>query len=794
MPSLADAHDISLKRTAVSVERLIDALCSDALQNLLRSSVRPVHQRYILVLLPWLAATLTPAISRAQSPGNIDIQQYQPPPFYHRYLRVDAPEVLPAWKAHFALDVDYAYKPLVLTDVSPSIQTMRKTTYDLVRHAVGADLAASVGLFGRLELGAALPIVVLQTGEATPGTSGPGLLGISNPRVGVKARLYGSGETGFGLGASVVASIPTGIGGALIRETSVGGEARLFASYGKERWSVAGGGGFRLRGADRLYDVPIGNQVTFGAAAGVRLLPSTHALVELAGAASAGSPFGSAKETPVEALVGLRQEMGQVELTAAAGPGLQAGYGSPVARAVFSIAWSDAPHDADHDGIPDNVDRCPNEPEDKDGFEDNDGCPDPDNDKDGILDRDDKCPNEPEDKDGFEDKDGCPDPDNDKDKIPDVSDKCPDKPETYNGFQDEDGCPDEVPGPSDRDKDGILDDDDECPDEPEDKDGFEDEDGCPDPDNDKDGIPDVDDKCPNEPETINGKDDEDGCPDKGQGEVKIGREELETLRPIFFDTDRARVRHAFYNILGQVASTLKAHPEIGRCAVEGHTDDTGPEEWNQKLSQLRAQSVVEFLVNKGVDRKRLAAIGHGEKVPWASNETPWGRAKNRRVIFHIEGVNVEDEQKQERRKKVREHKAATKARAAESREDDAPTPPSLERARPSGEKPGKEKPAKEPGTTPARGKPAPDAGSASPPSSSNKAPDSKPETQETTPAGRTNLAPPPKAPPSTTRPKMPTEQQTPTTLRELLKLPAGGLDETPAPEEGPRDLPKRRGR
>ena len=77
-----------------------------------------------------------------------------------------------------------------------------------------------------------------------------------------------------------------------------------------------------------------------------------------------------------------------------------------------------------------------------DGFQDDDGCPDPDNDKDGIPDKLDKCPNDPEDKDGFEDADGCPDPDNDKDGIPDVIDKCPNEPETFNGYQDEDGCPD----------------------------------------------------------------------------------------------------------------------------------------------------------------------------------------------------------------------------------------------------------------------------------------------------------------------------------------------------------------
>ncbi len=81
------------------------------------------------------------------------------------------------------------------------------------------------------------------------------------------------------------------------------------------------------------------------------------------------------------------------------------------------------------------------DPEDKDNFEDTDGCPEPDNDKDTIVDAKDSCPMEPEDKDGFEDEDGCPEPDNDKDGIADAKDKCPIEPETFNGTDDEDGCP-----------------------------------------------------------------------------------------------------------------------------------------------------------------------------------------------------------------------------------------------------------------------------------------------------------------------------------------------------------------
>jgi len=97
--------------------------------------------------------------------------------------------------------------------------------------------------------------------------------------------------------------------------------------------------------------------------------------------------------------------------------------------------------DRDKDLISDASDKCPDKPEDVDGFEDADGCPEPDNDEDGIPDLLDKCPLDPEDKDGFKDEDGCPEPDNDEDGIPDLLDKCPLDPEDKDGFEDEDGCP-----------------------------------------------------------------------------------------------------------------------------------------------------------------------------------------------------------------------------------------------------------------------------------------------------------------------------------------------------------------
>jgi OOP family OmpA-OmpF porin len=101
--------------------------------------------------------------------------------------------------------------------------------------------------------------------------------------------------------------------------------------------------------------------------------------------------------------------------------------------------------DPDKDGVVGAADQCPSEAEDKDSFEDENGCPDPDNDADGIADATDKCATEAEDKDNFQDDDGCPDPDNDADGVADAADKCADQPETRNGFEDEDGCPDELP-------------------------------------------------------------------------------------------------------------------------------------------------------------------------------------------------------------------------------------------------------------------------------------------------------------------------------------------------------------
>jgi outer membrane protein OmpA-like peptidoglycan-associated protein len=101
--------------------------------------------------------------------------------------------------------------------------------------------------------------------------------------------------------------------------------------------------------------------------------------------------------------------------------------------------------DRDHDTVTDANDLCPLVPEDLDGLDDADGCPESeaaDADHDGQPDHGDMCPCVAEDRDEFQDEDGCPDPDNDSDRIVDACDRCPNEPETYQGSCDDDGCPD----------------------------------------------------------------------------------------------------------------------------------------------------------------------------------------------------------------------------------------------------------------------------------------------------------------------------------------------------------------
>ena len=303
---------------------------------------------------------------------------------------------------------------------------------------------------------------------------------------------------------------------------------------------------------------------------------------------------------------------------------------------LAGVAWviGGPAGDSDGDGIADDVDKCPEEAEDKDGFEDTDGCPEPDNDKDGVLDKDDKCPNDAEDKDGFKDYDGCPELDNDEDGVPDATDKCPNKKEDRDGYQDDDGCPDD-----DNDKDGIPDAKDKCPNQAEDPDGFQDDDGCPDNDDDNDGVPDKTDKCPKKPETKNGYQDEDGCPDDMPQAVldmtsnpiygvsfnrKTGAVDARKSKKALSPLVAAMTANAAFNF------EIQCHVDVKPAKATRRKKAAAPAD-PQAMSDGQCAAIKTYLEGQGIAPRRLRTKGFGNSKQLDTSGGRKSFAKNTRV-------------------------------------------------------------------------------------------------------------------------------------------------------------------
>jgi hypothetical protein len=482
-----------------------------------------------------LSALLAAPAARAQSKfqdGEFSVQRFDPAPGPRNFIttrgaRVDGHM---AWSAGLVLN--YSADPFIIkscaskTDCdNPSASPGRAQDLHMIDKMFTGDLLGSLTLINRIQLSLKVPISYVHgDGLADNGFAQPGGLsgaGLGDVQVEGKARLYGELKDPVVLGAGLFVTLPTGHWTAenhyLGDQTpSVGIRGIFDGRQGPVSFGANLAGVFR--GSGTVGSVSLGHEFRYGVGVGYEASPIIRVIADGFGATKFSAENGT-NSLEIDFAGVITPLSSPISILAGAGPGVLQGVGVPTFRAFVGVSYTAEARDRDGDGIMDNVDQCPTEPEDKDGFEDTDGCPDRDNDGDGIADKDDKCPNQAEDQDGFQDTDGCPDPDNDADGVDDAHDQCPDKKETKNGFKDDDGCPDEP----DRDGDGVPDDRDQCPDQAEDTDGFQDTDGCPDPDNDADGIPDEDDECVDEPETKNGFQDEDGCPDDPKTGKKGGK-------------------------------------------------------------------------------------------------------------------------------------------------------------------------------------------------------------------------------------------------------------------------------
>ncbi len=256
--------------------------------------------------------------------------------------------------------------------------------------------------------------------------------------------------------------------------------------------------------------------------------------------------------------------------------------------------------DTDGDGIYDKDDACPEVA----GLEAFNGCPDADGD--GIEDSKDACPNEA----GSKEMNGCPDADGDG--VADKDDACPNEA----GLPALAGCPD-------ADGDGVADKDDACPSEA----GPAENKGCPWADKDGDGVLDKDDQCPDVAGTVANA----GCPEVTE---EVQKQLNDYARTILFDTGKSSIKAESTSVMVDIITILKEYPNA-KFTVEGHTDSVGSEKLNQSLSESRALSVKEFLVDKGIEEFRLSAVGFGESKPMATNNTRAGRTQNRRVEINL---------------------------------------------------------------------------------------------------------------------------------------------------------------
>ena len=390
---------------------------------------------------------------------------------------------------------------------------------------------------------------------------------------------YQDVDTGLAFGLTPFIKAPTATPGTYVSNEGFGGGlvASLGGISGKLGWTVDAG--LDLGPKATIGDTTTGSAIDAGAGISYAVAEPFRLGLELDQRISVASSVDrTASPTELHAY-GTYGDCKGFFFTAGGGTGLVAGIGSPDFRLLAALSWRGATcevPDTDGDGITDDVDQCIQDPEDMDGFQDEDGCPD-DNDGDGVPDADDACPR----KAGPVELGGCPDTDGDT----------------------------------------LIDRRAECPTEP----GPVDLKGCPDRDGDR--FPDKGDRCPDE---AGGPESKDGCPI-----VVVTQEAIVILDKVYFELNEAVLLSSSHGLLNEVAKVFLDNPHLKKVEIQGHTDDLGTDQYNLKLSQERAESVRQYLVSKGVDAGRLVAKGYGEAKPLQDGITDEARGNNRRVEFRI---------------------------------------------------------------------------------------------------------------------------------------------------------------
>ena len=367
----------------------------------------------------------------AEPQPSLDLRNFHPPadPAGSLYLEPSSTPAAGDWNVGAWLS--YANRGVWLEDASGSRVAVP------LENQLSLDYVAAVGVLDRLALSLTLPTVLYQNGDDVSAQLGDGRLpqtALGDAAFGLKATLVPTSSLGgFGLAALARVTAPTGDSRAFVSDGAVTGELRLLAELKLIALTVQATGGAKVRGEQRTYvGEDFGHELPWGVALGLR--PQALGIdkdgrwtwtAEARGQIAMSPELGSAPASPALAGLSARYALGDVSLIGGAELPLNQAVGSPRVRGVLGVSWAPRFYDEDGDGVADERDECPELAEDKDGFDDRDGCPDFDNDDDGVPDEEDKCPVEREDEDEFQDDDGCAEPDNDGDGVVDVQDACP---------------------------------------------------------------------------------------------------------------------------------------------------------------------------------------------------------------------------------------------------------------------------------------------------------------------------------------------------------------------------------
>jgi OmpA-OmpF porin, OOP family len=582
----------------------------------------------------------------AAQEGGFALNQLQPSPAGDTFFGVPSPYAYGHLAPNAYVLFDYAHRPIRLSQ--GGTDTAVVSSQGFVR------LDASIALWDRLLVSVDVPLAILNSGD-DPGLAGTAFTPLSGTsfgdvRVGVRGRLVGDDGGPFQLGLGGYFFAPSGKQDQYAGEGAARGsfQAAVGGRVGRDIGFTYGGSfGLELRGSDSP------NALVYGAGAAllfaddmVQVGPELYGVTALSGSlplSATGTvttaPAGTNAELMIAAKVRL---LDGLTIGAAAGPGLGSTVGTPIVRAMGLLGWTPLPKplhdpdgdrlaqlsDADDDGITDDIDACPDVAGEPNADPTKDGCPPADRDNDGVRDVDDACPTTKGLPQADVTKNGCPQ-DSDGDGEHDVIDACPQVAGVTQDDPAKNGCP------SDKDGDGVFDDVDACPTAAGDPSDDPEKTGCP-ADPDGDGIRFAADACPTDKGDPDPDPKKNGCPKF----VRVSGDEILIKKRIEFETYGDSVSESVtadsQQVLMEVANAIKTRPDILKVEVQGHTDDSGNEEYNLDLSERRAQAVRNWLVNKAdVPAGKVTAKGYGFKRPIADNRIKTGRQRNRRVQFVI---------------------------------------------------------------------------------------------------------------------------------------------------------------